>query len=717
MRDKPWHLWLFLIVYVVLAGCYSIVLPPFENQDEIEHFGVVRFIADHGRLPIVREAEAAGYHVRQESAQPPLYHILSAGLVRLFRLDGSDINDFTRPNPWVQCGRGEAWYNKVILYHDPVREAWPWRGAALMLHVLRGFSILLQAITVVGTWAVARLTFPLRPGVARLAAAITAFNPQFLLTAAGVNNDNLATPLMTLVIVAILYCRERGFSVWRSALIGLLAGLSILSKVSGLLLAAPIGLALFEQGWRTRRWKEMFGRGLITASMVAVVSGWWFFRNWQLYGDPTALGVMLEIVKGRKNLVRLVYELSILYRSYWGQLPCAFYPGAWFYAFFGLLTCAGVIGLVMGVRGDRVSRKPALFLATWFLVVATGWLRWDMTTPAPAGRLLFYAIAATSALLAWGFERLWNRLTWIVPAFMAVAALVTLACVLSPLVNPPPRYASPEAVSIPNRLDVTLSDAVHLAGYAARVDGNALDVTLYWHPLAQVTRDYVMAIQLVSRVPGDHTLRLNYNAWPGHGAYATSAWKPGEVIQDRYRLTLPSSNLPTQTWQLQVMLYEADSGVRLPVRLSGDEIGDTVPLTTLRVAGATPQCAGDKLVTPVRFGNAIELTHASVQPTGEGTEVVLCWRSIRTTAQDQTVFVHAGEFTADGPPMDGAFPTSLWQPGDVVSDRHVLPGVKLDELKDERVLVGLYDLETGARLDAFVGGTRLINDQALAWPR
>jgi hypothetical protein len=67
--------------------------------------------------------------------------------------------------------------------------------------------------------------------------------------------------------------------------------------------------------------------------------------------------------------------------------------------------------------------------------------------------------------------------------------------------------------------------------------------------------------------------------------------------------------------------------------------------------------------------------------------------------------------------MGGAFPTSLWQPGDVVSDRHVLPGVKLDELKGERVLVGLYDVETGARLDAFVGGTRLVNDQALAWPR
>jgi len=44
-----------------------------------------------------------------------------------------------------------------------------------------------------------------------------------------------------------------------------------------------------------------------------------------------------------------------------------------------------------------------------------------------------------------------------------------------------------------------------------------------------------LAIQLTSPIPGDESLRYNYNTWPGRGNYPTSAWPAGRVIADNYR--------------------------------------------------------------------------------------------------------------------------------------------------------------------------------------
>ena len=85
-----------------------------------------------------------------------------------------------------------------MFYHNPHQEPFPWQGTLLTLHVLRVWSTLLQAITVVGTYVLGRLAFPRRRAIPLLAMAVVAFSPQFLLTASAVTNDNLVTPLTTI---------------------------------------------------------------------------------------------------------------------------------------------------------------------------------------------------------------------------------------------------------------------------------------------------------------------------------------------------------------------------------------------------------------------------------------------------------------------------------------------------------------------------------------
>jgi hypothetical protein len=71
--------------------------------------------------------------------------------------------------------------------------------------------------------------------------------------------------------------------------------------------------------------------------------------------------------------------------------------------------------------------------------------------------------------------------------------------------------------------------------------------------------------------------------------------------------------------------------------------------------------------------------------------------------------------TGDGPPVNGAFPTRLWQPGDRVIDAHFIPVTDdvLSTIGDYRVGVGLYDLNSGQRLPAWQAGQPLLDAAVL----
>jgi len=84
--------------------------------------------------------------------------------------------------------------------------------------------------------------------------------------------------------------------------------------------------------------------------------------------------------------------------------------------------------------------------------------------------------------------------------------------------------------------------------------------------------------------------------------------------------------------------------------------------------------------------------------------LTLYWQTSETPALDYTVFIHivdeAGQVVTqgDGPPVGGFWPTSVWGPGQAVTDTHRLTVPKAGTY---RVLVGLYDPATVTPLAAF----------------
>ncbi len=79
--------------------------------------------------------------------------------------------------------------------------------------------------------------------------------------------------------------------------------------------------------------------------------------------------------------------------------------------------------------------------------------------------------------------------------------------------------------------------------------------------------------------------------------------------------------------------------------------------------------------------NGFQLSQSALKP-GDGLCVELKWQALKQPSADDTVFVHvinaAGQLVAqnDMPPQSGFAPTSQWQPGAEITDRHgvILPG-------------------------------------------
>ena len=99
------------------------------------------------------------------------------------------------------------------------------------------------------------------------------------------------------------------------------------------------------------------------------------------------------------------------------------------------------------------------------------------------------------------------------------------------------------------------------------------------------------------------------------------------------------------------------------------------------------------------FGSSIKLISSATAERlaqGESPVVRLYWQAAAVPPEDYVVFVHLldpdGGLVAghDGAPSDGLYPTSTWQPGDVVPDIHRME-LKLEPAPGTYLLwVGMY---------------------------
>ncbi len=750
-----------IALFVALGIVYSLVTPIFEASDERWHYPVVRFIVDRHRLPVQDASKRTDWH--QEGSQPPLYYLLGAALTA--GVAGNDYDAAYTPNPHAVVGEPLVMGNKNMMIHTG-REDWPWQGTSLAVHLIRLLSVAMGAATVWLTYRIAHCAWPHDRRVALLAAALTAFNPMFVFISASVNNDNLAAPLAAGTALVLLGALQRGQRARDGVWLGILLGLGALTKLSTLALLPLAALALAwdaEHGRRQGRphtWRTWSVNMLLIGGLMAVIAGWWYWRNWTLYGDPTGLNRMLEIAGWRHEpltLDRLWYEFEGFRITYWGLFGALnILIDGWIYTALDVLSAIAGLGLAvvfvrlgltsspfaasplhsrerrwgLGVEASSTIPRaaPLVLLVAWVGLVLASLIRWTSQTYASQGRLMFVAIAGISTLLAVGLTvlapaRLRGVATGVLGGAFFLLSAVCPFHYIAPAYARPPLLAQAELPADMERVDWDIaplaetgdySGQVRLLGYRlGRTDApntlptvspfETLPLTVYWEALAPMTTDYSVFVHLLGR---ERVVVGQVNTFPGLGLWPTTQLRPGDIVADTYQVPVAADAAAPTLLRIQAGLYRYDDPGRPALPALDAEGLPVEPL--LAMAKLVPWDWPE--VTPahrlaVHLGDSISLLGYDLDtPSATQRRLTLYWQATGRPPADYTVFIQLwddGRQLAgfDGRPVDGDYPTDWWESGETIVDAHTLDlnGLPAGSF---RLLIGMYRLDTGERLPA-----------------
>jgi hypothetical protein len=329
---------------------------------------------------------------------------------------------------------------------------------------------------------------------------------------------------------------------------------------------------------------------LTLAITTLLVSGWWYMRNWRLYGDLFGLAAFqAEFITqpfDATSAAAWVAALAQLHDSFWARFGWMnVSPPGWVIGFFALVELLALVGLVYSaissrqsaVGGMQLTAYCRLLTAYWPLValplLAFGWVvSFALTAGLVAwqGRLLFPALPALAIVLAVGIAGLTegrrrsavSRIAR--PAFWLLASAYCLLAAWLPLgvIRPAyPLHTLPEAAAL-ERLGTQVYGRFGLAGEpGAELRGWMLsgptrpgatpELTLLWHALGRQNRNWRVFIHLVD---AQEQIVAEDNRPPQDDAFPMLQWVAGDWVEDRHPLALPT-NLAPGEYRIRVGLF------------------------------------------------------------------------------------------------------------------------------------------------------------------
>jgi 4-amino-4-deoxy-L-arabinose transferase-like glycosyltransferase len=729
--QRVWLL-VLLAVFAVLACSYSIVAPPFEAPDEIWHLGYINYLADGRGLPVASPNTKELW--RQQGIQAPGYYAAAALLTGW--IDQSDFPAlYERINPYAKLGQPDAATNRNFFIHHK-DETWPWHGSVLVLHIARFLSVFLGMVTV---YAVYRsLSLVIGPELALLGASLIALIPQFIFLSSAVSNDNAAIATSALVIwrsIALVSSppvneeapglRPQAGKDGKSYLIiGCCLGLALLSKLNAIGLVAIVGLAVVILAVQRRSTRVLWEAALFIGIPTILIAGWWYYRNWVLYGNPLAwnmweANVLQRVVPAGWNTI--YHELGSLEWSFWGLFGWVNvgYPSWVYVAIRGLelFFAAGfLIGLVGWLRRPAPRRLPPgfLILLAWLVVLIVSWVRFTREAPAAQGRYLFPAFPAWALLIALGL-RGWRPPRGIPIVNATVLASLVLAALAAPIWVLRPAYLPPASAVLPpdaTRLEVRLGGKWAITGVAAEpatlMPGQSARVKVAWRALAPDSVDYSVFVHLEN---AQGLVIAQADTMPGAGSLPTSQWQPGQERVESYDITVPGTAYAPDKGRWVVGMYDPRTGERLPAVLQTDA-GGGPPAASVEAGG-------------LRFGRVVVVSRPGAVPNplaidfldnitlagysfssreilpGQQLSVKLYWQARGPVAGRYAIFAHLLDEHFDtfgANDSRPSVPTTGWRDVGIVADEHTFtvsltagPGLY-------QVEIGLYPPGSSDRL-------------------
>lgn len=586
MRLRPFFLWLILLGHIGLSVAFNLANPIFEGPDEPNHFLFVRYLQTERQLP-VQDTNRDGVRAHH----PPGYFGLAALLTAWVPVPDEALPLRSNPRYWLRLD-DDAVENKSLYIHFGPEERWPYQGLALMVHLVRLLSLVFSTLAVVLTHRLARHLRSEDEAFALLAAGLLAFNPMVVYMSSVVQNDTAALAAGAAVLYALSRFAHESFTLRRWLIVGVIFALGILLKAGVLSLAAPIGLVWVEAAYRQRSWRALIVGLVGLAVPVLALTGWWFLRNQQLYGDWTANRAVVALwgaltPQERWNfLPDALYYFSTGLLGRFGNAGIVNFPLP-VYVLAGLISLAALGRFAWGRLTRRTAElsRPGDFRQTWFSIeetrwrvhaVAVGFVALSVFTFAlqfnggAAGKYLFPAYPSLALLLAGGFRGWFSTRRWPLAALGLIGLKLALSLyALVGLILPtygPPRAPLAWELNRLTPLEADIGETAQVLGYRLSADrlapGQEFAVTVYWSPESLTDVPYTVFVHLYSPTLGS---LAQQDIYPGAGTYATTVWSLGRPFVDTYHLQVPGDVPSVRDAQIVLGLYDEVTQQRLPV--------------------------------------------------------------------------------------------------------------------------------------------------------
>lgn len=367
-------------------------------------------------------------------------------------------------------------------------------GTVHRLRLVRFLSTLLGLGTVLVTDGAVREVFPNRRDMALGALAFVAFHPMFLYLSGAINNDNLITFWGACTTWGLMRLLRRGFSWPHSLTLGAILGLALITKITAFFLFPAVGVGLLLAARKGRAWRKLWRMGLAMGLSVLLLAGWWFARNWWLYGEVTGTGALLSGIEGITYPVRptlwqgfravVRFQKSFWACFGWNTIPVP-YGLYWTLDGIALIAAGGI--LLLAYRSLRAQTSSSsvetlsraveapqdeawrcgekirlgqvgllALLAAFFIFAWAHYMTLSQTSG--YGRYTFPAVAAMRVLLFGGLAQYLPSqrgpvLASVVHAGMFSFSLFCLVGVLMPAYARPRLMGLTDIAAIPRRLD------------------------------------------------------------------------------------------------------------------------------------------------------------------------------------------------------------------------------------------------------------------------
>lgn len=217
------------------------------------------------------------------------------------------------------------------------------------------------------------------------------------------------------------------------------------------------------------------------------------------------------------------------------------------------------------------------------------------------------------------------------------------------------------------------------------IQGAVIHVDARWAGTAPPERDYDACLALIK---GDGVLAQS-QCMPLSASWPTSLWQEDEIVRSHYGFRIEQT-LESDDYELRLTLAD---------HASEDDVGEAVVLDRVRVHALQPERPLD-----IRLGDELILRGYDLARSDEALQLILYWQAQRGMETSYKMFTHVVDPATDeivvqddAVPRRWTYPTTQWQPGEVVEDtiRLSLDGVPSGQYQ---LRIGCYDPDTGERL-------------------